>query len=180
MVINVFAHANYQNFLEIEISIHPGKITIFNPGSFPIDLTPYDYIEKDIPSIKRNPLILDILFRCKDVEKAGTGFKRMNELCSQYNIKWSYENIAYGFNFIFYRNDVHTNVLADVHANNMTNDENLIYTRIKRNPKVLKNDLANLIKKSDKTVQRCLNSLIKKGYIIRIGNNQYGYWEILK
>ena len=71
----------------------PGKITIFNPGSFPFDLSPYDYIEKDIPSMKRNPLILDTLFRCKDVEKAGTGFKRMSELCKENNVRWTYENV---------------------------------------------------------------------------------------
>ncbi|MCR4660924.1 MAG: putative DNA binding domain-containing protein, partial [Clostridia bacterium] len=175
MVINAFAHANYQNFLEIEINIHPGKITIFNPGSFPLDLTPYDYIEKDIPSIKRNPLILDTLFRCKDVEKAGTGFKRMNELCEHENIKWSYENLAYGFTFIFYRNNVNTinkeYIQTNDILNDLTKDEISIYTKIKDNTKVLKSELITLINKSDKTVQRCLNSLIKKGYILRIGNN---------
>ena len=54
-----------------------------NPGSFPFNLSPHDYIEKDMPSMKWNPLILDTLFRCKDVEKAGTGFKRMSELCKE-------------------------------------------------------------------------------------------------
>ena len=52
MVINAFAHANYKNSPEIEINIHPNKITIFNPGSFPEELTPHDFIEKDISSIK--------------------------------------------------------------------------------------------------------------------------------
>ena len=181
MVINAFAHANYQNYPEIEVNIHPGKITIFNPGSFPFDLSPYDYIEKDIPSMKRNPLILDTLFRCKDVEKAGTGFKRMSELCKENNVRWTYENVAYGFCFVFYRNNVQTNVHADVHAyEDLTKDEKTIFIKIKENPKTLKNELASIIGKSEKTVQRCLNSLIEKKYISRIGTNQYGYWEVLK
>ena len=54
-----------------------------NHGLFPFDLSPHDYIEKDMPSMKVNTLVLDALFRCKDVEKAGTGFKRMSELCKE-------------------------------------------------------------------------------------------------
>ena len=62
----------------------------------------------------------------------------------------------------------------------MTKDEKTIFIKIKENPKTLKNELASIIGKSEKTVQRCLNSSIKKKYISRIGTNQYGYWEILK
>ena len=105
----------------------------------------------------------------------------MSELCKEYNVRWTYENVAYGFCFVFYRNNVQTNVHADVHAyNDLTKDEKTIFIKIKENPKTLKNELASIIGKSEKTVQRCLNSLIKKKYISRIGTNQYGYWEILK
>ena len=44
IVINAFAHAIYEPIPEVEINIHPGLVTIFNPGSFPDDLTPEDYI----------------------------------------------------------------------------------------------------------------------------------------
>ena len=91
-MINAFAHAIYNPTPEIEINIHPNKLTIFNPSSFPDGLTPNDFIEKDLSSIKRNPIILDVLYRCKDVEKSGTSFKRMNDSCSEMNISWSSEN----------------------------------------------------------------------------------------
>ena len=58
----------------------------------------------------------------------------------------------------------------------MTKDEKTIFIKIKENPKTLKNELTSVIGKYEKTVQRCLNSLIKKKYISRIGTNQYGYW----
>lgn len=75
IIVNSFAHADYETIPEIEIGIHPNKIEIYNPGTFPDDLTPMDFISRNIPSFKRNRLILDVLFRSKDVEKAGTGFK---------------------------------------------------------------------------------------------------------
>lgn len=69
----------------------------------------------------------------------------------------------------------------DVHAYDaLTKDEKTIFIKIKENPKTLKKELASIIGKSEKTVQRCLNSLIEKKYILRIGTNQYGYWEVLK
>ena len=36
-------------------------------------------------------MILDVLYRCKDVEKSGNGFQRMNKMCSEVGVKWSYE-----------------------------------------------------------------------------------------
>lgn len=184
MVINAFAHASYLNCPQIEINIHPGKVTIFNPGSFPDNMTPNDFIEKDISSIKRNPLILSVLFRCKNVEQSGTGYKRMNQLCKESHIDWQYYNTAYGFYFIFFRNIVQANVPTNVQALYMNSDlsdnEKIIYEKIKANAKIQKSELALTIERGEKTVQRVLVLLVQKGYIKRIGNNQYGYWEVLK
>ena len=78
----------------------------------------------------------------------------MSELCKEYNVRWTYENVAYGFCFVFYRNNVQANVHADVHAyNDLTKDEKTIFIKIKENPKTLKNELASIIVKSEKTVQ---------------------------
>ena len=177
IVINAFAHAIYEPIPEVEINIHPGLVTIFNPGSFPDDLTPEDYINKNISSIKRNPLILDVLYRCKDVEKSGTGFKRMNEQCKKEGIKWSYEKTAYGFYFTFYRG---TNVTLDVTLYpELSNEEKTIMIAIKNNNKITRKELAGLIKKNTRTVQRILNGLVSSGYLIRIGKNRFGYWEVI-
>lgn len=182
MVINAFAHADYRSNPEIEIDIHPHKVTIYNPGSFPDDLTPYDFIDKNIASIKRNPLMLSILFRCKDVEKSGTGFRRMNQLCQEAKIEWGFRNTAYGFYFDFIRSDVQPFVQANVQADldGLSDKEAIVYRMIKSNSKIRKDEIGKTIGKGDKTIQRILLSLSKKGFVKRIGKNQYGYWEILK
>ena len=94
----------------LDIGIHPGKIDIYTPGSFPDDLTPLDFISRKLPSYKRNKLILDILFRSKDVEKSGTGFQRVNDSCKKQNVTWNYRKEAYGFFFEFIRTNVQINV----------------------------------------------------------------------
>ena len=40
IIVNAFAHADSDVVPEIEIGIHPKKIEIYNPGTFPDDLTP--------------------------------------------------------------------------------------------------------------------------------------------
>lgn len=36
------------------------------------------------------------------------------------------------------------------------------------------------INKSEKSVQRLISSLIKKGLIIRVGSNKTGYWKAVE
>lgn len=64
-------------------------------------------------------------------------------------VRWTYENVAYGFCFVFYRNNVQANVHTDVLAyDDLTKDEKTIFIKIKENPKTLKNELASIIGKS--------------------------------
>ncbi|MDD2434595.1 MAG: ATP-binding protein [Bacilli bacterium] len=140
MIINAFAHANYERSPEIEINIHPNKIAIFNPGTFPDDLIPQDFIDKNISSIKRNPLILDVLFRCKDVEKSGTGFRGMNELCKDEKIRLDYDKTPYGFYFTFYRTKSGSN--KPFEQNPLSIEEEKVLLILNSNPKITKEEIA--------------------------------------
>lgn len=174
IVINSFAHANYEISDEIEINIHPGKIVIYNPGSFPDDLTPYDFINNNLASYKRNKLLLDVLFRSKDVEKSGTGFQRVNSLCEQNHIGWDFRKEAYGFYFEFIRTNGRINVSKN---GSLTKDEDQILRILQDNPGITKSEMAIKINKSERTVQRILSSLTEKKLIVREGSNKKGLWK---
>ena len=165
---------------EIEISIHPGKIEIYNPGSFPDDLTPLDFISRNLPSYKRNRLILDILFRSRDVEKSGTGFQRVNDFCKQQNVTWNYRKEAHGFFFEFIRTNVQINVQINGQIKKeLTDAEQILFNLIQNNEGISKAEMAIKIGKSEKTVQRIVSSLIKKQVIEREGSNKSGFWKAL-
>ncbi len=175
IIVNAFAHADYETIPEIEIGIHPGKIEIYNPGAFPDELTPIDFISRNLPSYKRNKLILDILFRSKDVEKSGTGFQRVNDSCRQQNVTWNYRKEAYGFFFEFIRTNVQINVQINTA---LTEAEQIIFNLIQNNEGISKAEMAIRIGKSEKTVQRLISSLMKKQVIKREGSNKLGCWKI--
>ena len=176
IIVNSFAHADYETIPEIEIGIHPGKIEIYNPGTFPDDLTPYDFINKNMPSIKRNKLILDVLFRSKDVEKAGTGFQRVNSLCNENDITWNYRKEAYGFFFEFIRPN---NILDEKAKEKLTKQEEIVFNMISSKEKLSKKEIALRLNKSEKTVQRIISSLINKNLVERNGSNKIGYWKLV-
>ena len=176
IIVNAFAHANYESTPEIEIGIHPNIVEIYNPGTFPDELTPLDFINKNLPFYKRNKLILDVLFRSKDVEKAGTGFQRVNELCNLQSVSWNFRKEAYGFFFEFIRTNVHLNVQI---KDKLSDAEQGIYNLISLNQGISKSEISKRINKYEKTVQRIIANLVQKGLIKRVGSNKTGYWEVI-
>ena len=176
IIVNSFAHADYESTPEIEIGIHPSKIEIYNPGTFPDDLTPFDFINKNMPSIKRNKLILDVLFRSKDVEKAGTGFQRVNEICNANGITWNYRKEAYGFFFEFIRPNIYMNKPIN---DNLSSQEEVLLNAIASNKNLSKKDMAQRLNKSERTIQRIISHLTEKGLIEREGTNKNGYWKVV-
>lgn len=173
IVVNAFDHASYDVIPDIEIGIHPSKVEIYNPGTFPEDLTPYDFINKNLPSYKRNRLILDVLFRSKDVEKSGTGFQRVDEICKEQNVNWTFRKEGYGFFFEFLRKNSRV-TQAD---QKLSDTEKQIYSLIAAKIGISKNEIAQEVDKSEKTVQRAINNLISNGLVIRVGSNKNGYWQ---
>ncbi len=185
---NSFAHAIYGGRTTHEICIHPGKITFYSPGEYASKYKPEEYIKKDLESEIRNPAISKILFLNHSIEKFGSGFKRIDSLCKDAGVKYSYENGQNGFKFIIKRNpitsdtaDVTSDVTTDVtSADELNLTEKTILAILKSKPDASRDELAEKASKTVRTVQRTLNSLRDKGYIEREGAKQNTVWKIKK
>lgn len=180
VIANSFAHAVYNGRTKHEICIHPGMVTIYSPGEYASIHSPEEYINKNVESEIRNEVIAKILYLNKSTEQFGSGFKRINKLCKDNNIKYTYENKANGFKFIIYRPQIQSdtfNVTSDVTLNKT---EKAVIDILKENPTSSREEIAQNIKKTVRTVQRTLDSLKEKGYIERIGSKQNPVWKILK
>lgn len=185
---NSFAHSIYGGRTTHEICIHPGKITFYSPGEYASKYKPEEYIKKDLESEIRNPIISKILFLNNSIEKFGSGFKRIDSLCKDAGIKYSYENGLNGLKFIIKRNplrsdiaNVTSNVTTDVTSlNDLNSTEKTILAILKVKPDASRDELAEKASKTVRTVQRILNSLRDKGYIEREGAKQNTVWKIKK
>ena len=177
---NSFAHAVYNSRTSHEICIHPNKITIYSPGEYASKHTPQEYIEENLESEIRNEKIAKILYLNKSIEQFGSGFKRVNSLCNDARIKYSYENTANGFKFIIYRPQVQSDILDVTLDVTLNGTERSVLAILKQKPDSSRDEIAEKIAKTVRTVQRALDSLREKGYIERKGAKQTPIWEILK
>lgn len=183
IVVNSFAHANYRGITENEIDITPTQIEIYNPGEFPINLSPDMFVKTRRKSQPRNKVILNTLYKCKDVEMFGSGFKKVYSSCAENDIKFDYESNEDGFSFVFYRKNVTLNVPKNVTLKSeakLLNNDYKVLNLLKENPNQTREQLAAKIGIDKRTVQRCLDKLTSAGIISRIGSKKTGYWEILK
>ena len=176
---NSFAHAIYNSGTKHEICIHPNMITIYNPGPYASTYSPEEYIRGNIPSSIRNELIAKTLYLNKSIEKFGSGFKRMHSLCTDAGIAFSYEKYDIGFKVVLHRNKGTNNVTLNVLENvTLSPTEKTVYLLVSQNPRATKAEIADKISKTDRTVQRALDSLKEKGFIERAGAKKTGYWII--
>ena len=185
---NSFAHAVYNSNTYHEICIHPSKITIYSPGTFASSYSPEDYVNKNLQSSIRNATIAKVLYLNKSIEQFGSGFKRINSLCKDAKIKYSYEVTEIGFKFIIYRNSgkntcvqekdrpsVTENVTENVTLNKT---EKAVLKLLEVNPRFTRNDLAEATSKTVRTIQRTLDLLREKDLIERVGSDKNGQWKI--
>lgn len=182
IVINSFAHAEYGTGSQHEIDIHPGKVVIYNPGTFPSEFSPEDFVKKNLSSIIRNELIAKVLYLCHDIESFGSGFKRVYALCNAENVGCSYEKTPIGFSFVFLRNDPNMpKNMSDKKQSvpvDLTKTEKEVYRLLQLQPNLTREELSIEIAKSIKTVQRTLEGLRLRGLISRVGTSRKGYWKI--
>ena len=183
---NGFAHAVYDGRTQHEICIHPDMVTIYSPGDYASEHKPEEYIRKNLESELRNPNIAKILYLTRSIEKFGSGFKRIDSLCKDAGVKYSYERTKNGFKIIIHRpkfiSDT-SNVTYDVtygkgEALNIT--EQAVFAVLKQDPTISREEIAERVAKTVRTVQRALVSLTEKGYIKRVGAKKNSTWEVLK
>ncbi len=173
MVVNAFAHGCYFSNTTFSIEVFSDKVAIYSPGGFPLGFTPEDFAFNAAEPIMLNPRIVNILFKTSVIESFGSGFERTFKACAEANVKYEYENTMTGFRFVFIRHQGHKNV------HDMSLTEKNVYDLLKEKDYLTIKELALTISRSEKTVSRAIKGLKEKGYIVREGSDNNGYWKVL-
>ena len=202
-IINSLIHRDFKNPKSNEVAIYKDRVEIFNPGEFPEGFKPEDFIEGQ-GSIPRNPLIANTLYLSKDIEKWGSGFRRITEACQKSNTKVKFEIRKNCFMVIFYRKT--DEELFDLTGENKIdaksvalNDENVaknvalkvkerypelrkvyidIIEIISKNNYVTQEEIANKLKKTRNSIYRNIKALKDMGILERLGSKKNGNWKI--
>ena len=76
--------------------------------------------------------------------------------------------------------DVTKDVTLELLKSDLNETEKMVYQLLLNRPKATKEEISATMGKTTRTIQRALNSLSEKKFILRIGGKRFGYWEILK
>ena len=192
-IINSFCHRDYKSSQNNTISIYSNRVEIYNLGTFPDGLTPEDFIDGDEYSVKRNPLLAQIMYYVKDIENFGTGLKCIADACELAGVKVEFKMLKLGFAVVFYRPDVADfsddstgsngigdggitiNITENITINEVQKE---ILAQMQKNPKVTAKSLSEILGIADRNVKNHIKSLKQAGLIECIGSAKGGRWVV--
>ena len=177
-VVNSLCHRDYFNPTPNYIAVYKDRIEISNPGVFPDDRTPEDYIKGDYDSVLRNPLIANTLFLSKDIEKWGSGLKRIYDACKESGVKVEFRCSNTGFSVVFYRPDWVGEKVGEKVGETMTTNQEKILRCIVDNPRISAKELSAIVRISSRKIEANIAKLKEKGVLSRIGPDKGGRWEV--
>lgn len=80
-VTNAICHRDYGSPAEIQIKIFDDRLTIWNPGLLPFNLTVDDLYDPDHLSSPRNKLLAMLFFDVELIERYGSGIQKILNEC---------------------------------------------------------------------------------------------------
>ena len=79
-LVNAFIHRDYLvTGSEVHVDMFDDRLEITSPGGMPGERKIEDFDVRNIPSIRRNPLLADMCERLRIMERRGSGFKKIFE-----------------------------------------------------------------------------------------------------
>ena len=187
---NSLCHRDYSNPKGNEVAIFKDRVEIYNPGTFPDELSPEDFIKGDEYSILRNPLIAETMYLSADIEKWASGLKRIYDECTAVGIKVDFKRVKTGFVVSFHRpkweegeglgegGQTGGQTGGQRKGVILSDKQKKILEILKKKPRISRKELANELNINASAVQKHLIKLKEAGYIKRIGPDFGGHWEI--
>ena len=179
-IVNSLCHRDYNNPKGNEIAIFKDRIEIYNPGQFPEEYSPLDFIKGEERSILRNPLIAHTLYLSKEIERWGSGIRRIHDECKKQNIKIEFKKLKSGFVVVFYRMDWVGGKVGEKVGEKLTENQKKIIDFIQKESTISAKELSKLLGISQRKIEDNLSKLKDKGMLRRIGADRGGHWEIIK
>jgi len=171
---NSLCHRDYSNPKGNEVAVFKDRVEIYNPGLFPEELAPEDFIKGEGYSILRNPLIAETLYKSEDIEKWASGLKRIYEECEANQVKVEFKRVKTGFVVSFHRPKWEEGEGINEGVNEGVNS---LIEHIRSNPGQRVPHFEKALKVPQKTLERWINKLRREDKIEFKGSPKSGgYW----
>lgn len=86
IVLNMIVHRDYRSSADSIVKIFPDRIEFFNPGVLPEEISVNDLMTNNYRSLPRNKQIADIFKEMGEIEKYGSGIRRVVKMFTDYGL----------------------------------------------------------------------------------------------
>ncbi len=178
-LVNSLCHRDYRVPKGNEVAIFKDRVEIYNPGDFPEGYKPEDFIKGEERSMSPNPLVASVLFKSRDIEKWGSGLKRITKECIENGVKVEFKILKSGFLVIFYRRPA-KNLHHSTVEKTVVKTRDKIIALIRQNPKITRVELAKSSGLSVRGVEWNIKILKKQSILKRVGPDKGGHWKVVE
>ncbi|MEA3499586.1 MAG: ATP-binding protein [Candidatus Marinimicrobia bacterium] len=176
-------HRDYFVNSNVQINISPDKVEIINPGKLLFPKSDFGKV-----SVRRNPILVDLVHRLGLVEKAGSGIKRIKGLTKKYKTKVKFETGDF-FTTIFFRetdlkkierksNANPTQIRRKSDTNPTQIRRNWILTFLENENKITNKIIREKFMLHKDTVSKGLRDMIAQNEIIQKGDGNNIWFEL--
>ncbi len=186
-LLNAVVHKDYSSGIPIQISIYEDRIVFWNYGQLPDHWTLERLLGKH-PSNPFNPLIANTFFRCGYIESWGRGIEKIKRECEKWGIPSpEYDYGMSGLMLTFRANPAQlaeslgkTSVETSVETTKMSvKTPERILAILTENPNLTLTEVADMIGKTLRTVERATAKLAREERLRFIGSRKAGHWEVI-
>ena len=186
-MVNHFIHRDYTVMgSEVHLDIYDDRLTITSPGGMYNGMLIQDLDIADVSSERRNPILANVMAQLDYMEKRGSGLTRIcNETKAlegyKDELKPKFKSTPTQFQTIIYATSDTPNVgdhVGDVSETKLTERQQKILNLIKESPTITGKQMSETLSVSQRTIERDLSTLQKKGVLKREGKDNNGMWVI--
>lgn len=158
-IANALVHRAWDVNASIKVSMYEDRIEISSPGGLPSELSEEEYLNGQI-SILRNPIIGNVFFRLKYIEKFGTGILRIN---------YAYEESVKKPIYKVFDNSIMITLPVFETKEKLTMTEQRLIQLLEENDEMSRKQIEKELGLGKATVIRLLNDLAKRNIIDKKG-----------
>ena len=190
-LVNALVHRDYMiQGSEVHVDMYDDRLEIVSPGGMPDGKRIQDLNIEVVPSIRRNPVICDLLSRLKLMERRGSGLRKIidkypdNVIPTFHSTEQSFIVTLKNLNFGMPDGDeIGDNVGESIGDNvgesgPVNSTQTQIVEMMRSNPKISAKAIANQIGISSRNVEVNIQGLKQRGIIERIGSAKGGHWVV--
>jgi ATP-dependent DNA helicase RecG len=180
LILNCLIHRDYLSPIDVQIKVFDNYITFYNPGKLYGDLTVEDLKTDNYQASARNKLIAEAFYLTGDIEKYGSGFRRIRQELDKYpTMQLVCAEIPNGFLATVSYTEQKTSTTIGVKSGVKSGVKEILLL-IENTPTITTAEISKELDMPFRTIQRYIEHLKKDGVLSRENGKKGGYWKINK